>query len=143
MIENVEQAGRLSGIEFQLDKISIRPNTTNSHRLIYWAKKANLQSSVVEALYEAFFCKGLDIGNRNTLATIANECGMDGPAVLLRLESDEDRELIINESLENGKSGIGGVPFFIFNEKYTLSGAQAVEVFREVLTKLNEENQNI
>jgi predicted DsbA family dithiol-disulfide isomerase len=91
----------------------------------------------VEALYDAFFCRGLDIGDISTLATIANECGMDGKAILLRLESDEDKNLIEKESRAIGELGIGGVPFFIFNNKYTLSGAQPVEVFRETLDGLN------
>jgi predicted DsbA family dithiol-disulfide isomerase len=140
IMDNVKHTGRLNGIDFHLELIKVRPNTTDSHRLIYWAGEANLQSSMIEALFEAFFCNGRDIGDLETLVSIASERGMDESTVRQRLESDEDRQRVETQSRKNAESGIGGVPFFLFNRQYSLSGAQPVGAFRQVISRLDEEN---
>ncbi|HUB85726.1 MAG TPA: DsbA family oxidoreductase [Rhizomicrobium sp.] len=138
MADALQAAGRSEEIAFDFDAIARTPNTLDSHRLIRWAGGAGLQNEVVERLFTAYFEDGRDIGNRDVLVEIASDVGMDSALVADLLDQGEDRELIEREDALAHRMGISGVPTFIFENKYLVSGAQDAETLAQVMDKVAE-----
>ena len=122
--ERVAMAGRQVGIPFAYEKMKVQPNTLNAHRLMHYAERTGKQDEVAEELFRAHFTEGANLTDREALADIAGRAGLDRKAVAAYLASDEDRALIEQGDQEARSNGIGGVPFFIFNRKIGVSGAQ-------------------
>lgn len=137
--EAIETAGRSAGIAFDFGRIAHTPNTVDSHRLIDRAGKAKRQDATVEALFRAYFLEGRDIGDLDTLADIAAQAGLDPAETRTYLASDEDVERIRSEDAMARRMGIQGVPCFILNRKYAISGAQDPEVFLRAFTAIEDE----
>lgn len=135
----VAAAGDRAGIRFDFGRIAVQPNTVDAHRLIYHAGDGESQDRMAEALFQAYFLDGADLTRRDVLAGIAQRAGLDRDATLAYLESDRDREWIEKEDYRARSIGVEGVPFFIFGQRYALSGAQPPEVMLEVLEKSWEE----
>ena len=136
--EPILEAGREEGIDFAFEKIVRTPNTLNSHRLIRRAGDVDCQDAVVEGLFRAYFIEGGDIGDIDLLADIAADAGMDGRAARAYLESETDMHDVRAEDVMARQSGVQGVPFFILERKYAISGAQPPEVFRRAFELLAE-----
>jgi predicted DsbA family dithiol-disulfide isomerase len=130
--DHVGKAGDGEGIAFDFQAIRRQPNTFDSHRLIRWSAKAERQDAVVETLFRRYFQDGVDIGDRAALAAIAAEAGMDGPEVKAWLDQEVDSDLVREEEGIARRMGIGGVPCFIVDGRYALSGAQEPEAFLPV-----------
>lgn len=130
--DNVAKAGQGEGIAFAFEAIRRQPNTFDSHRLIRWSAKAGRQDAVVEALFRRYFLEGVDIGNRAMLAAIAAEAGMDGAEVGAWLEQEVDSEVVREEEAIARRMGIGGVPCFIVDRRFAVSGAQEPSVLVHV-----------
>lgn len=128
----IEAAGRSEGIPFAFDEIQRTPNTMDSHRLIAYAGELGKQNDVVEALFKRYFERGEDIGQVGVLVAAAMDAGLDEAAVRAFLESDQGRQEVEAGDMAARKLGINGVPCFIVNARYALSGAQEPEVFRRV-----------
>jgi predicted DsbA family dithiol-disulfide isomerase len=137
--ERVSQAGEQAGVKFDFEAIPKTPNTLNAHRLIHWAAQAGVQDQMVEALFRRFFQDGEDIGDSAVLIEAATEAGLDAESVGRKLASDDDLELVRQQDFQARSRGINGVPFFVFNNKYGLSGAQPPETFLQVLEQLEQE----
>ncbi len=137
--KTIADAAGAEGLEIAFDRIGRAPNTLDSHRLIRWAATAGAQDRVVESLFCRYFLEGQDIGDRSVLADVALETGMDTELVDRLLASDADEERIVSEDVLARKMGISGVPFFIFEQKYSVSGAQEPAVFVQVLDLLQQE----
>ena len=135
----IRAAGASEDIPFDFDGVRRVPNTIHSHRLIDWAAPEGAQNAVVEGLFTAYFVEGRDIGDRDVLAAVAAAAGMDGERCAARLASEEDRERVRSESEEARLLGIQGVPFFVFERKYAISGAQSPEVFLQVFETVEKE----
>lgn len=138
MHAQIAALGRELGITFHFDRILIRPNTLDAHRLLLWAHTESIamQNALIDRLYRANFEEGRNIGDHKVLADIAAEAGMDREMVAKLLAGDADREMVRAE-IENARQmGVTGVPFFVFNGKYALSGAQPVEVLQQALSEL-------
>jgi predicted DsbA family dithiol-disulfide isomerase len=127
-------AGKEEGIPFRFDRIQRTPNTILAHRLIRYALRENRQDQVVEALFRAYFLDGLDIGRIETLAGVTEALGMDANQVRSYLESDTDLAEIRAEDAFARQIGIQGVPCFIIDRKYAVSGAQPPETFLEIFS---------
>ncbi len=138
MTDALQTAGRNEDIAFNFDAIARTPNTLDSHRLIRWAGGAGLQNEVVERLFTAYFEDGRDIGNRDVLVEVASDVGMDSALVADLLDQGEDREIIEREDALAHRMGISGVPTFIFENKYLVSGAQDAETLAQVMDKVAE-----
>lgn len=123
------------GIPFAFDKQEKRPNTVDSHRLVRWASSVGLQDALVEALFEAFFIDGRDVGDRQVLTEIAAKCGMDAELVEDLLASDADVELVERECQLAGEMGIQGVPAYVIDNRFLLVGAQDAAVLLRVIDK--------
>lgn len=117
------------GITFHYDKQEVSPNTRDAHRLIQFAREDNLQEQVVEALYKAYFTDGVDLSRKENLLKVAVSAGMEEEKVRLFLDSDTGAVAVEIAEKELQQLGISGVPFFIINNKYGISGAQPVEAF--------------
>jgi predicted DsbA family dithiol-disulfide isomerase len=89
--EPLEAAGKVDDVPYAFDKITRTPNTVNAHRVIRWAGESGVQQDVVEALFLAYWRDGRDVGDSDTLVTVAKSCGMDGKQVKRDLNSDRDR----------------------------------------------------
>jgi len=140
--DNIRQAGAGEGIEFNFSSVGRTPNTINSHRLIDRAGQDGKQDAVVEGLFQAYFLDGQDIGDTEVLVDIAVAGGLEGDAIRAYLESDEDVERIRGEDAMARRMGVQGVPCFILNRKYAISGAQDPQVFLQAIAQIEAEMAN-
>lgn len=127
--------GREVGIAFNFDAIKIGPNTLDAHRLIHWAvtEDREKQNRIVDALFKANFEEGRNVGDHSVLLDIAEKAGLDRTVIAALLASDADGDLIVAEIEAAQKMGVTGVPFFIFDQQYAVSGAQAPDVIASAL----------
>ncbi|MDE0781519.1 MAG: DsbA family oxidoreductase [Alphaproteobacteria bacterium] len=125
----IARAGHSERISFNFEAQRRMPNTLQSHRLIRFARRHARQVPVVEALYQAFFLDGEDIGDHETLVRIATCCGLSGGDVIQYLAGNEDRDTILTEDMRARRMGIKAVPSFVINGAYSISGAQEPEAF--------------
>ncbi|XEC95284.1 DsbA family protein [Paenibacillus tarimensis] len=122
VIEHVTKVGAEAGIVFRFDLITTLPNTNSAHRFISLARP-DKKAEIVDALYRAYFEEGRDIGKLDELSRIAQRAGLDELLLRKRLEQGDGAESV-KDDLDSARSvGVDGVPFFVFNDKYTLSGA--------------------
>jgi len=128
----ISETGRAEGIDFQFNRIKRTPNTVQSHRLIHWSGKEGVQDQVVESLFHAYFEEGRDIGDVETLIDCAVRAGVDQAKVRKFLESTELKQEVLAADLYARRLNINGVPCFIVNRKYAISGAQPPAAFLEV-----------
>lgn len=135
----VANAGARAGIAFEFDRITVQPNTLNAHRLIHRAGPSGRQDAMAEALFRAYFLEGADLSSDDTLADIAARAGIDRDEISAYLAGDEDKALIGDQDQHARSLGVEGVPFFIFNRRYSVSGAQPPEAILDVMAKAQEE----
>ncbi len=124
------KAGKEDGVPYQFEKITRTPNTLDAHRLIRWAKVAERQMDIVESLFVAYWRDGKDVGDHAVLNAMAKSIGLD---VALDLASDKDKNEVMQEVARAQQMGISGVPTFIINQKYGISGAQSAEMLAGAL----------
>lgn len=124
MASQVAQTAADEGLEYNSERIGRQPNTTDCHRLIYWAEQAGLSGAVKQRLMELYFKEGADLTDANVLVQAAADCGFDADEVRARLASDADVEMIAQAAKAAADAGVTGVPTFILGGKYALSGAQ-------------------
>jgi predicted DsbA family dithiol-disulfide isomerase len=142
--QTIKEAGLDEGLAFRFDLIERQPRTFDSHRLIHWAASADCQGDVVESLFEHYFMAGRDIGDRAVLVEIAGACGMDRALVEELFEKDADRDLVMAEEAVARRMGISGVPCFIVDRKFAVSGAQDPSVIVQVFDlALNDQRQSV
>ncbi len=130
------------GLEYNFDKAIIH-NTLNAHRLLHLAKKHGVQNELKERLFEAYYTKGEDTGNVQTLVEIGRSVGLDESEIGEVFSTDAyTSEVKLDQQLAE-QVGAQGVPFYVFNNKYAVSGAQPTEVFSRVLDKVWEEEKPV
>jgi predicted DsbA family dithiol-disulfide isomerase len=136
--ERVRAAGTTVGIAFAFDRILRQPNTRDAHRLIAWAQERagpDGGDRLVERLFAAYFLEGRDPGERKALVAIAGEAGLDAAAARAMLDSEEGREAVLQAQRRAGELGIGGVPFFIFDGRFAVSGAQEPRILADAIAE--------
>lgn len=138
MHEQVTQSAKEVGLTYNFDK-AIIANSFDAHRLIQLAKKHKLGDEAEEKLFFAYFTEGKDMSDFNTLVSIGKEIGLDSSAVSDMLKSTDMSDEVRKDIQEAQTLGVRGVPFFIFNRKYAVSGAQPSETFLGALKKSYEE----
>lgn len=134
----VRAAGEQEGIEFAFERMKRTPNTIQSHRLIHFAGDKGRQDATVQALFEAYFLEAQDIGDTAVLLAAARQAGLDESETEAFLAGEEHREAVLAEVALARRSGVQGVPCFIFEGKYAISGAQEPQVFHQVFDILRE-----
>ena len=128
------------GLEYNFDEAIIN-NTLDAHRLIHLAKEKGLQDRMKERLFSAYYTEGKDTADINTLVQLAAEVGLDEAETRKVLETNQYEEEVRADQQQAYQIGVQGVPFFVFNNKYAVSGAQSPEVFAQVLDKVWEEEK--
>ena len=134
--DRVRAAGASEGIDFAFEEMRRTPNTIASHRLIRHAAgatgEASHQDAVVQALFDAYFLRGEDIGDLDVLTAAAVTGGLDTAAARAFREGDAEAEEVRAEDRAARQAGISGVPCFIFNGQHTLAGAHPPEVLHQL-----------
>jgi predicted DsbA family dithiol-disulfide isomerase len=113
--------------------IARTPSTMNAHRLIGYAEERGNQTEIVDELFFRYFTKGVDIGDIDALVIIATDCGLDGEETRTFLESGAEADAVLAEHNLAQRIGINGVPCFILDGRYAVSGAQSPEVLRRMI----------
>ena len=129
----VATAGRAEGIEFAFDRIQRTPNTLHSHRLIRFARQMGRESETVEAIYNAYFCQGRDIGDIGELVAIAGELGIPEAEAAGFLYSDSEITATMNDNARAHRLGVNGVPCVIIDGLYALAGAQEPDILLRLI----------
>lgn len=128
------QMAKQVGLVYNLDK-AIPANTFNAHRFIHFAKKDGKQNEAEEVLFRSYFTDGKNIDDYPTLIELGKEIGLDAVALKAALENGSFAEEVKADMEEARQVGVSGVPFFVVNRKYGMSGAQDTNVFLQTLRK--------
>lgn len=132
VVEHAEKAG----LNINFEAMKRTPNTLDAHRLIHWAGIEGKQNDVVDALFDAYFVQGRDIGDHEVLADIADGVGMDAAVVLKLLKSDADRDDIRKRDAHSREMGVNSVPTFIVANQHAVPGAQPPELWAQVIDEI-------
>lgn len=134
--KQVTQVAATEGLEFNFSKQKISPNTRNAHRIIALAKGEGKQLQVKEAFLKAYFTDGIDLSSTQNLVAVAVGAGMNQQQVEGLLSSKEGLAEIEMAEAEMQKLGVSGVPFYIIDNKYGISGAQPSETFKQAIKEI-------
>ena len=134
MHENLIQSGKNAGIDFNFDDVKVS-NSFKSQMLVQLAKEKGKATEMEELLFEAYFKSGKDIDDVEVLSEIGNKIGFSNEEIQNAVNFEQLSDLVNNDISEASNLGIRGVPFFVFNQKYAISGAQPTHLFSEVLEK--------
>ena len=138
MLDNMTQNAKNSGLDFHFEK-AIMANSFNAHRLLQLAKKNHLSDKLEELLFKAYLTDGKDVNNLITLSELGLEAGLEADAIEQVLHSDMYSKEVKQDIEEANAIGVQGVPFFVLDNKYAISGAQAASTFLQNLEKVWEE----
>lgn len=131
--EHVVQAAQDDGIRFNLDGIARASNTRDAHRVILHARDHGLEWVVAEAMFRAFFTDGRNLSDPDTLVAVATESGLEPSGVRAMLSSDAFIAEVQSSQFQAARLGVRGVPFYVLEGRYGLSGAQPVSAFVQAL----------
>lgn len=120
----VEETARRDGLALDLSRIRRTPNTFDAHRLVRWSESLGDASSMVEALFEAYFVNGADLSDWDALADAASAAGRDRESALSVLKNGEEAAAVRAADAQARQLGLHAVPCFVFDRRYALSGAQ-------------------
>jgi predicted DsbA family dithiol-disulfide isomerase len=135
---NLTEQAKTLDLDYYMDR-TIQTNTFDAHRLTHFAASKGKHAEMTERLLKAHFTDTLHIGNHDTLADLAAEVGLDRAEALRILTDGEYANEVRADEQEAGQLGVKGVPFFVINRKYAISGAQPSEVFLGALQKAWDE----
>lgn len=132
MHEHVAGIARTVGLHYDFDAVQ-HTNTVKAHQLLHYATAHGLQAEAAERLMRAYFVEGRHIGRDHDLADLAAEIGLDRDDVLRSLRADEHLAAVRADQRQAVAYGIRGVPFFVIDRRYGVSGAQPAEAFTRAL----------
>lgn len=128
-LEHLAAEGRKQGIEFRFDRIANVPNTLRAHQVLYLAETQGAdQGALAEGLMEAFFARGADIGDVETLLDLAAQHGLAAADVLKVIDDQAAKQVVLSREAQVRSSGIAGVPGYLLNRRLLVIGAQETEV---------------
>jgi protein disulfide-isomerase len=131
---SLTETAKSVGLDFNFEQAKIA-NSFDAHRVIQLAKIYNLTDAVEERFFKAYFTEGELISDHSTLIRLAEEAGLSKEEVTLVLDSDQYANEVRNDVAEARRLGATGVPFFVIDRKYAVSGAQDTSVFAKTLQK--------
>jgi predicted DsbA family dithiol-disulfide isomerase len=137
----ISAAGKTVGIDFHFEKQPIIPNTFDSHRVIWLAGQQGLQDAVVEALFRAYFCEGVNLSIRLNLVEVAVAAGLDRKEIKRLMESDSAVAEVQAEEKELKSLGVSAVPLFIIQDRVGVSGAQPPETILRAFAEAQRAHQ--
>lgn len=142
MNENMKVQAQAVGLEFVFDTM-VLTNTFDAHRLIHFAAAHSKMQEMTERLFRAFFTESQHVGDHAVLSTLAEEVGLERSATEAVLAGEQFTDAVRKDEQEARSLGINGVPFFLIDRKFAVSGAQKTEVLLQALTKAYEEQPKL
>lgn len=137
IVQNVVDMAKEEGLEYRMEDTKVA-NAMDAHRLIQLAKTGGKGDVIEERLFKAYFMEGKNIADMDVLVELGEEVGIAGDRVRECLEKGEFTDRIRQDILEAQQIGVRGVPFFVFDNQYAISGAQPVELFVQTMEKCLE-----
>lgn len=134
MQARVQEMGASEGIAFAMDRVVVA-NTFNAHRLLQWAQSEGRGDAMKERLMRAYFEEGANVDDEETLRALAVDAGLDAAQAATLLAGDGFTDEVRRDIAEARQQRISGVPFFVFDQKYAISGAQPAELFDQALAR--------
>lgn len=134
MLEQVTRTAKQAGLDYHLEQ-SVIVNSFNAHRLIQFAKQKGLGDEAEERLFYAYFTEGKDVADLETLTALGKEIGLDANELQTAFTDPQYAEMVEEDIEEARAIGVTGVPFFVFDRKYAVSGAQPAESFLQALER--------
>jgi predicted DsbA family dithiol-disulfide isomerase len=131
----VSAVGRSVGIDFAFERIVRQPNTVAAHQLIAIAQDEGRQEEMVETLFQAYFLEGVDLTRTDNILTLAERAGLPRETARSALEDDARRQAVAAADHQARALGVTGVPFFIFDRRLAVSGAQEPEVLVRAISE--------
>jgi len=138
MLNNVTQMAKGVGLEYDFDR-AVMVNSFKAHRVLQLAKMRGLGDAAEERLFRAFFTEGRNIADDDTLLELGKEEGLNETEIRSSLSDERYSDMVRQDIQEARAIGVTGVPFFVFNRKYAVSGAQPPQAFLQTLEKAYEE----
>jgi len=135
IVPRVTAAAERDGLEFRLDR-ALSANTFDAHRALMFAERHGKARELEHALYRTYFTDGLDVSNREVLADVAAEVGLDRGEVAAFLASDEGVEELTREFADAFEKGITAVPTFVFADEFIVPGAVDSDTFLRILNQM-------
>jgi predicted DsbA family dithiol-disulfide isomerase len=139
MDARMERLAEIEGLEYHLTDSGLTGNTLDAHQLLQLAKERDVQDAVIERLYRAYFTEQRSVFEPDSLVALAGEAGLDAAEVRDVLERDAYVTAVEADVSEARSLGVSGVPFFVIDGRYGVSGAQATEVFEQALARAWDE----
>jgi predicted DsbA family dithiol-disulfide isomerase len=137
MNEHVTAMAAEVGLKYDLGR-AVVANSFDAHRLSHFAKKHGRQDAMEERLFKAYFTEGKNTADHGTLISLAVEAGLNAEEVCTMLAGTEFSDDVNRDIYEANQVGARGVPFFVFDNKYAVTGAQPSELFLQVLNKVSQ-----
>jgi predicted DsbA family dithiol-disulfide isomerase len=134
MLNNVTQMAKGVGLEYDFDR-AVMVNSFKAHRVLQLAKMRGLGDAAEERLFRAFFTEGRNIADDDTLLELGKEAGLNETEIRSSLSDERYSDMVRQDIQEARAIGVTGVPFFVFNRKYAVSGAQPPQAFLQTLEK--------
>jgi len=132
---DMERRAATDGLEYHLSAEGLTGNTFDAHRLVHLAHERGRQDAAVERFFRAYFTEQRSLFDHASIATLALDVGLDADDVRRVLNGHEYSDAVAADSDEARALGVTGVPFFVFDRRFGVSGAQTVDVFAEALTR--------
>ena len=133
---NIERQAQALGLPINFAAMQRTPNTINAHRLIHWAGLEQKQQPLINALFEAYFCNGIDISDIGALCDIALKAGLQRDVTPQLLNSDADIQMIKERDAHSRKMGVDAVPTFIVANQHAVPGSQTPKVWAAIIAEL-------
>lgn len=135
MLGQMTELAATEGVEIDFTRVQ-HANTRRAHRVLHLAKDQGLQAEMQERLFRAYFAEGRQVSDPDTLAELGEEVGLDGDEVRDAFDDEDLGEAVDRDITRARMLGVSGVPFFLFDEKYAVPGAQSPEAFAGVLDQV-------
>ena len=135
MDEKMEALAAAEGLEYHLTDANLTGNTLDAHQLLHLARTHGLQDAMIERLYRAYFTEQRSLFDRESLVNLAGETGLEESDVRQALEDGRFADAVAKDLNDARQLGVTGVPFFVVDGRYAVSGAQPADVFNELLTR--------
>jgi predicted DsbA family dithiol-disulfide isomerase len=141
MLERVTGVAADAGLQYRFDILK-HTNTVKAHELLHFAKENGRQQELAERLMSAYFTEGRHVGRIDELAALAGEAGLDENAARAALEEGRYLAAVREDQAQATAYGINGVPFFVIDGKYGVSGAQPAEAFSQIARQVWAEHRD-
>jgi predicted DsbA family dithiol-disulfide isomerase len=140
MLERVTGVAKEAGLSYRFDLLR-HTNTVKAHELLHFAKENGRQAQLAERLMSAYFTEGRHLGREDELASLAAEAGLDADAAREALRSGRYLPAVRADQAQATAYGINGVPFFVIDGTYGVSGAQPAEAFSQIVRQIWAEHR--